>query len=145
QSLTIAEPGVLANDDDADGDTVTAALVSGPAHGTLNFGVGGSFTYTPDPDYSGSDSFTYSVSDGNFGSNVATVSLTIASANDAPIVDAGPDLTVDEGVHISFAGTVSDADDESLAYSWDFGDGSTATVAAATHVYADNGVYTVTL
>jgi hypothetical protein len=57
--LTINAPGVLANDTDADSNTLTAALVTGPAHAasfTLN--PNGSFTYTPATSYSGPDSFT---------------------------------------------------------------------------------------
>ena len=61
QTLNVAAPGVLANDSDPDGDTLTAASWSaGPAHArsfTLN--ADGSFTYTPRPGYSGTDSFTY--------------------------------------------------------------------------------------
>ena len=56
----VSVPGVLANDPDADGDTRTASLVSGPAHGTLKFNANGSFTYTPAAGYIGSDSFVYS-------------------------------------------------------------------------------------
>ena len=58
-------PGVLGNDVDLDGDPLTATLVSGPAHGTLTFNPDGSFVYTPDANYSGPDSFTYTVSDSN--------------------------------------------------------------------------------
>ena len=57
--LTVAAPGVLANDTDADGDTLTAQLVSGPADGTLALNADGSFTYTPAADANGPDSFTY--------------------------------------------------------------------------------------
>src|SRR5205823_5214791 len=45
--LTVSAPGVLANDTDADSDSLSAILVSGPAHGTLGFHADGSFTYTP--------------------------------------------------------------------------------------------------
>ena len=62
--LTIAAPGVLGNDTDADGDTLTAQLVSGPADGTLTLNANGSFTYTPDADANGPDSFTYRAADG---------------------------------------------------------------------------------
>src|SRR5207237_1047030 len=46
-TLTVAAPGVLGNDTDVDGDALTAALVSGPAHGTLALNANGSFSYTP--------------------------------------------------------------------------------------------------
>ena len=81
---TTASTGVLASASDADGDPLTASLVakSGPRHGTLNVNSDGSFTYTPNPGYVGSDSFLYKVSDGQL-SSVATVSLSVT--NQAPV------------------------------------------------------------
>ena len=82
--LTVTAPGVLGNDLDLDGDPLTATLVSGPAHGTLTFNPDGSFVYTPDANYSGPDSFTYTVSDGNQTSTPATVTLTVSPVDDPP-------------------------------------------------------------
>ena len=83
-----AEPGtrwgVLANDTDAENDALTATLVSGPAHGTLNFGTDGTFRYTPTKDYNGPDSFTYLTNDGTGQSVPSTVNLTVTPVNDAP-------------------------------------------------------------
>src|SRR5204863_460194 len=76
-ALTITAPGVLGNDSDIDNDPLTATLVSGPAHGSLTLNADGSFTYTPDANYNGADSFTYTANDGTANSNVATVSLTL--------------------------------------------------------------------
>src|SRR5205085_258562 len=73
--LTIASPGVLGNDTDVDGNPLTAAVVAQPAHGTVTVNADGSFTYTPDANYNGSDSFTYKANDGTADSNVATVTL----------------------------------------------------------------------
>ena len=84
--LTVAAPGVLANDTDPDGDALSAVLVSGPSHGTLTLNANGSFTYTPAGNYSGPDSFTYRANDGSANSNVATVSITVNPVNDAPTV-----------------------------------------------------------
>ncbi|QTV80397.1 LamG-like jellyroll fold domain-containing protein [Microbacterium sp. NIBRBAC000506063] len=64
QVLTVAAPGVLGNDTDADGDTLTAVLVTEPANGELELNADGSFTYTPDAGFSGADTFTYRASDG---------------------------------------------------------------------------------
>jgi VCBS repeat-containing protein len=88
--LVIAAPGVLANDSDGDGDTLTAALVSGPAHGTLTFNDDGSFVYTPAAHYSGLDSFTYQVTDGEGASKTTTVNLTVTAVADAPTLTVAP-------------------------------------------------------
>ncbi|MBN1590860.1 MAG: tandem-95 repeat protein [Pirellulales bacterium] len=82
---TYAYNGVLANDTDADGDDLTAHLISAPAHGTVALDSSGWFTYTPDDNFYGTDSFTYQAYDGEFYSNSATVNLDIVSVNDAPI------------------------------------------------------------
>ena len=75
--LTVAAPGVLANDSDVDGDPLTAIQLSWPANGTLAFNADGSFTYTPLAGWSGPDSFTYHASDGLSASEITTVTLTI--------------------------------------------------------------------
>ena len=75
---------VTANDIDAEGDTLRATLVTDVAHGQLALAENGSFTYTPDANYVGSDSFTYMLSDGVDASNVSTVTINVAAVNDAP-------------------------------------------------------------
>jgi hypothetical protein len=76
-TLTVAAPGVLANDTDADGDPLTAILASGPSHGTIQLNADGSFAYTPASGFSGQDSFTYWANDGSANSNLATVTFTV--------------------------------------------------------------------
>lgn len=82
--LTVAGPGVLGNDADADDDPLTAVLVAGPANGTLTLNADGSFSYTPKANFNGTESFTYRASDGNAQSAAATVTITVAPVNDAP-------------------------------------------------------------
>lgn len=72
-----AASGVLANDSDPDGDDLTAALVAATQHGDLILNADGSFSYTPDQDYSGEDIFTYVANDGTAASAVTTVTLTV--------------------------------------------------------------------
>ena len=69
---------VLGNDTDPDGDTLTAAKVGDPDHGTATVAADGSFTYTHDGSVATGDSFTYRAHDGEVHSNVATVAVTIA-------------------------------------------------------------------
>jgi VCBS repeat-containing protein len=83
--LVVPAPGVLGNDYDVDGDSLTAVLVSGPAHGTLTLNSDGSFTYTPAENFCGEDSFTYKAYDGELYSNVATVTIHVTCVNDAPV------------------------------------------------------------
>jgi hypothetical protein len=100
QQLAPATGGVLGNDTDADNDSLTAVLVSGPANGRLTLNPDGTFTYIPDPDFSGADSFTYRANDGTSNSNVATVTLNVTAVNDAPtatdraLIFDGTDLVV---------------------------------------------------
>ncbi len=96
-----AAAGVLANDSDPDGDTLSAQVVLGPRNGTLVLAADGSFVYTPNPGFSGTDSFVYAAGDGREGSQ-ATVTLTVNPVNAAPVgqadayaVTAGDSLNVD--------------------------------------------------
>jgi VCBS repeat-containing protein len=84
--VVAAAPGVLGNDLDVEGDTLTAMLVRPPSHGTLTLDADGSFVYTPWDNYNGTDSFTYTAHDGQLDSNVATVTITVAAVNDPPIL-----------------------------------------------------------
>jgi len=73
---------VLFNDSDIDGDVITAALASGPAHGTVALAADGSFTYAPGPSFAGSDTFAYQASDGNLTSAAVTVTIAAATPQD---------------------------------------------------------------
>ncbi len=84
--LNVPAPGVLANDTDPDGGALTAELVAGPTNGTLTLNTNGSFTYTPNPDYFGADSFTYRARDpGLNASNIATVNIRVNPVNRPPV------------------------------------------------------------
>lgn len=83
ETLTVAAGGLMLNDTDQNGDPLTASLVSQASNGTVVVNANGSFTYTPNSNYNGPDSFTYKVNDGEFDSNVATVNITVTSVLDA--------------------------------------------------------------
>ncbi|HWI52644.1 MAG TPA: cadherin-like domain-containing protein, partial [Symbiobacteriaceae bacterium] len=111
QTLNVAATGVLTNDTDPDGPSMTAQLVSNVSNGSLTLNGNGSFTYTPNPDFYGSDSFTYRVSDGTATSNVATVTITVTNVNDAPTVsDATATVISDNGNTVGVTITVTDVD-----------------------------------
>jgi hypothetical protein len=80
--LVVPAPGVLANDADEDGDAITADTtpVSAPANGTVSLGSNGSFTYSPTPGFTGTDSFTYRVDDGTGRSTTAVATITVSAS-----------------------------------------------------------------
>ena len=76
---------------DVDGDTLSVAEGTGPANGTLSLNPDGSFTYDPDPGFNGTDSFTFTASDGSLTSAEATFTITVDGTDDPPVLDAiGP-------------------------------------------------------
>lgn len=79
-TLSVAVPGVLANDSDADGNPLSASKISDPSHGTVTLNANGSFTYAPAAGFNGTDSFSYRASDGTAQSNTATVTITISAS-----------------------------------------------------------------
>jgi len=105
---------LLANDTDADGDSLSAMIVDGPVNGTLTSNGDGTFTYTPDADFFGADSFTYRANDGALDSNIATVTLQVAPANDAPVANSD-DATVDEDHDVTIDVLANDTDVDSAA------------------------------
>ena len=88
---------VLANDSDVDDglDPASVNVTSGPSDGTVSVNPDGSIDYTPDPDFSGSDSFTYEVCDFAGDCDTATVDITVNPMNEPPVADDDSD-TVDE-------------------------------------------------
>ena len=87
-SVTILPSDLLANDSDPDGDTpqFVAVDTNSPTNGTLQVNGDGSFAYTPNANFFGSDSVTYGITDGNGGTDQATVNITVTSRNDAPTI-----------------------------------------------------------
>jgi len=130
---------------DGDDDPLTYTIVMGPTNGSLSDSLP-AFTYTPNANFNGTDSFTFKANDGKADSNSATISITVIPVNDAPIAAAGPDQTPLEGSAASFTGSVTDPDSgDTHTYQWDFGDGATDSGQVVSHTYADNGAFTVTL
>ena len=110
--------GVLINDTDNEGSSLTAILVTPPANGSFTLNSNGSYWWWPDPDFNGASTFTYKVNDGSSDSNIATVTLNVTAINDAPVLNAGAlaaineDVTTPTGEDIAtiFTGQFSDVD-----------------------------------
>jgi Ca2+-binding RTX toxin-like protein len=145
--LTIDAPGVLGNDADPDQDTLLVTGHSQPAHGTVTVNPDGSFTYTPEAGFGGTDSFTYAVSDGDL-SATGTVTITL---NTPPAVEIiGLPAATAEGLSLSADSSVTDPDPGSgFTYAWTvLKDGqpfATGNGPAISFTPDDNGTYAVTL
>jgi VCBS repeat-containing protein len=108
---------LIAND--IDGDTLTFSVTQNPANGTLVLNSNGTYSYTPNANYSGTDSFTYQVVDADGGVATATVSLVIGPVNNAPApVGTIATQTANDGAGFSLgtAGNFADQDGDALAY-----------------------------
>ena len=107
---------------DPDSLVVTFVIVTPPAHGTVAIPspttspLGGSYVYTPAPNYHGPDSFTYRVLDGALQSNIATVTIAVAAVNDAPVASSAV-VTTQEGVAKTGTLQAADVDGDALTFS----------------------------
>ncbi|CCQ75339.1 cadherin-like domain-containing protein [Magnetospira sp. QH-2] len=88
-TLTITETQLLAGSADADGDTLTVSSIDGVSNGTLVDNGDSSWTFTPDADWNGDLSFSYTVVDGEGGSSTADLDISVASVNDGPTTPKG--------------------------------------------------------
>jgi hypothetical protein len=89
-TLNVSAPGVLGNDTDADGDTLTPELVGGGVSGSLDLNANGSFQLRPGGGFGSSGSFQYRVTDGRGWSATVTVTLTILSSTPTPRPSPSP-------------------------------------------------------
>jgi VCBS repeat-containing protein len=124
-ALLILGDGVKGNDTDANGDPMTVVQDTGPAHAaSFNLDSSGQFSYTPNANFHGTDTFTYHVNDGALDSNIATVTITVNSVNDPPsaVNDSGASYTINEDNPLSVTapgvlGNDTDVDLDSLTAS----------------------------
>ena len=94
---------------DAEGDALTYAKVGGPSDGSATVDADGSWSYSPDANFNGSDSFTFRANDGSDNSNTATMSITVNAVNDAPVCQ---DLSLATAKNVAVGGTVTCTDVE---------------------------------
>ncbi|HVE69777.1 MAG TPA: DNA/RNA non-specific endonuclease [Thermoanaerobaculia bacterium] len=123
---------------------LTYTIVSGPSHGTLS-GSGAAQTYTPAPDYFGSDSFTFRVSSGSLTSTLATMSITVYDVNDAPSVSLSAPSAAVEGSTVTASVAASDVDGDGLTYTWTVTKNGAPFATTASFTPDDNGTYVVSV
>jgi VCBS repeat-containing protein len=114
---------VCTNDTDADGDTLTHTIATGPAHGTVTLNTDGTFTYTPTTGYTGVDTFTYTSNDGNGGTDTATVTVTVSGPTNNPPNAVNDSFSTNEDAPVTGDVCVNDTD----------ADGDTLTHSVATN------------
>jgi hypothetical protein len=145
---------VLANDSDPDGDTLTVTAATAPAHGVAAVNADDTVTYTPAANYSGTDSFTYTISDGRGGTATAAVYITIDPMNDNPVaVNDNATTPQDTAVTIAVLDNDSDVDGDALTVAIGTGptqgavtinaDNTVTYTPAANYSGADSFTYTV--
>lgn len=148
ESVTTA---VLANDSDPDGslDASTVTIQSSPSDGTASANSStGEVTYTPNSGFTGTDSYTYTVKDGDGAeSNEATVTIEVNEDNQVPTASFTVDPSAPKtGQEVVFDASESEDPDGTIqSYEWDFGDGTSGSGTTTPHSYGDDGAYTVTL
>ena len=157
RELVIEPPGLLDNDSDPDDDFLTVELVTGTIYGTLSLGQDGSFSYAPNLDFVGTDTFTYCATDGSNVSNPATVTITVKEPNEAPVItkllSSAPEVgDARPGDVVTVTGFFADPDTWDIHSALiDWGDGTvtqalineTSQSFYGTHVYSTGGIFDI--
>ena len=125
EDSTGVEIAVLSNDTDAEQETLSLSIdgnqLQSPQFGQVSISQNGHVYYVPNPNFSGSDSFQYRVSDSSGASSIGNVTVTVFPISDRPIANVGGPYTVTVGEPVSFDGSQSfDPDGTDIqSYSWD--------------------------
>jgi uncharacterized repeat protein (TIGR01451 family) len=130
---------VLNNDTDLNGDALTVSAVGTPLNGTATINSGASVIYTPTTGFAGTNVFTYTARDPGGLSSTASITITVANIPISGLTAQNSSPTA-YGTSTLFTATV--AAGSSVAYTWNFGDGSTTTGQFASHTYSAAGNYT---
>jgi hypothetical protein len=143
-SGSVAEDGtvdiaVLGNDSDPDDNPLDVAGVSNPPNGAASINGDDTIHYEPDANFNGSDSFSYTLSDGNGGTDTGSVSVTVNPVNDSPVAanDSGITTDQDTPVDVDVLFNDNDVDNDPLNVS----EVSNGTIGTVTN---NNGYVTYT-
>ncbi|MBL8866932.1 MAG: tandem-95 repeat protein [Planctomycetia bacterium] len=103
---------------DVDGDAITFAPVDAPANGRVVVNADGTFSYRPNPNFFGTDSFTFRTNDGQADSNLATVTITVRPVNDRPTLARAEFSVAENSPAGTSVGTIvgADVDGDALTY-----------------------------
>ena len=151
--LTVAEDSgasapitVLANDVDVDGDTLTVTAATSP-NGTVTINANGTLSFTPAANFNGATTISYTISDGNGGSDTATVFVNVTPVNDAPVNTVpGAQATTEDTARAITGLAISDVDAGASSTTVTLGvTNGTLTVSGGTATIAGSGTGTVTL
>ena len=134
-SITFTASDLLSNDSDVDGGTLSISLFDQPDNGTITDNGDGTYTFEPDANWSGDTDFSYTVSDGQGGTDTATVSITVNGVADAPTLSVS-DVTGEENtpIELDISSALTDTDgSETLSISLsDIPDGAVLTSGGQT-------------
>ncbi|TEW78066.1 cadherin-like domain-containing protein, partial [Psychrobacter sp. 230] len=121
---------------DADSDNLTYAIKDNAANGTVIVNADGSYSYTPDTDFNGEDSFTYTIDDGQGGMTTQTATITVAAVNDAPVAEDSSISTDEDTVAKGqLVATDIDGDDLTFALDTDANNGTVVVNADGSYSY----------
>ncbi len=149
QNVAVLLDQLLSNDSEPNGQEFVITTLDNPLHGTAELQADGlSILYTPETDYVGSDSFTYTIEDETGLTATADVAITVTPENQAP--EALIVTSINEGpaaLFVQFTGSGStDENPSTLQYRWDFGDGiGTSTDPDTSYTFGSAGIYSVSL
>ncbi|OEH68093.1 MAG: hypothetical protein BAX61_04635 [Psychrobacter sp. B29-1] len=124
---------------DADSDNLTYAIKDNAANGTVIVNADGSYSYTPDTDFNGEDSFTYTIDDGQGGMITQTATITVAAVNDAPVAEDSS-ISTDEDTVAKGQLVATDVDGDNLTFALDSGasNGTAIVNASGSYSYTPN-------